>query len=257
MSRTTSLVTSYLQTLIFGALAIRCISAWLREKDRRSGHLAWAAGLFGISTLMSAITTTFINQQAGEVAPRWEGTVSSIVLYLAVYSFLLFLSDFIPYPRWIHGLLIAVTTTGIVFSVIEKPALKINFISKTNCPFQNIPGVHNPVEYKTYIVAVLAYIGVAFGILAIAFLIYGTRSAGLARFRMLSIGSGFLLLCGLIGLLPLVIFGNPCAGAPKAILNVVTYVALVTAPLLLVGFAPPKFIRNMFHETGMPTGAMS
>ena len=254
MSRTTSLVTSYLQAGIFGILAVRCVAAWLREKDRRSGHLAWAAGLFATSTLMSAITTTFINAQKNEVTPRWEQTLSSIVLYLAIYAFLLFLADFIAYPRWIHGLLIGVTSAGIVFSIIEKPALKINFKSLKNCPFENIPGVHNPVGYKSYIVGVLAYIGIAFGVLAIAFLIYGARTGGLARFRMLSIGSGFLLLCGLVGLLPLVIFGNPCAGAPKTILNVVTYVALVAAPLLLVGFAPPKFIRERFREGSVPTG---
>ena len=253
MSRNTQLLTSYLQAAIFGVLGVRCYLSWLRERDRRSAHLAWAAGLFGANSLMSAITTTFINAQMNEVAPRWEQILSSILLYSAVYGFLLFLSDFIPYPKWTHGALIAITGAGILFSFLEKPALKINFKSATSCPFENIPGVSNPIPYKTYIFIVLGYLGLAFGVLAVAFLVYGTRTAGLARFRMTSIGGGFLLLCGVIGILPVIIFGNPCSGAPKTLLNVLTYVALVSAPLLLVGFAPPKFVRDRFSEPGVPT----
>jgi hypothetical protein len=249
MSRSTQLLTSYLQALIFGVLGVRCYMGWLRERDKRSAHLAWAAGLFGLNSLVSAITNTFINSQMNEVAPRWEQIFSSILLYLAIYGFLLFLSDFIPYPRWIHGALIAITATGVVFSFIEKPALKVNFKSPTSCPFEDIPGISNPIPYKTYIFIVLGYLGVAFGVLAVAFLLYGVRSAGLARFRMSSIGAGFLLLCGVIGVIPYIIFGNPCAGTPKTLLNVLTYAALVSAPLLLVGFAPPEFIRRRFTSS--------
>jgi hypothetical protein len=246
MSRSTSLLTSYLQALIFAVLGIRCYLSWRRQRDKRSAHLAWAAGFFGSNSLLSALTTTFIDSTKNEVAPRWEQIVSGILIYLAIYGFLLFLSDFIPYPKWIHGVLVAVTGAGIVFSFLEKPALRVNFKSPTNCPFQNIPGVDNPVPYKTYIYVVLGYLGIAFGVLAVAFLLYGARSAGLARFRMLSIGSGFLLLCGVIGLVPVILFGNPCAGTPKTILNVITYVALISAPLLLIGFAPPRMIRERF-----------
>jgi len=254
MSRTTSLVTSYLQAVIFGIVAVRCYMAWLRDKDSRSGHLAVATGAFGASSLLGAITTTFINAQKNEVAPRWEGIVSSILIYLAIYAFLLFLSDFIPYPRWVHALLVVITATGVVFSIIEKPALKLNFINTKNCPFEDIPGIKNPIAYKTYIIIVLTYLALAFGVLAVAFLIYAARTGGIARFRMLSIGFGFALLCGLIGLLPRILFGNPCNGTAKTILTAVTYGALVAAPLLLIGFAPPKFIRARFAE---PTSVQS
>lgn len=246
MSRSTQLLTSYLQAVVFATLGIRCYLSWRSQRDKRSAHLAWAAGLFGTNSLMSAITTTFIDSTKNEVAPRWEQIVSSIVIYLAIYGFLLFLSDFIAYPKWVHGLLIAITSAGIVFAFLERPALRINFRNPKSCPFENILGIDNPIPYKTYIFIVLGYLGLAFGVLAIAFLVYGARSAGLARFRMLSIGSGFLLLCAVIGLIPLILFGNPCAGTPKAILNVITYVALVSAPLLLLGFSPPKFVRDRF-----------
>lgn len=255
MSRSTQLLTSYLQAIIFATLGIRCYMSWRRQRDGRSAHLAWAAGLFGTNSLMSAITTTLIDATKNEVSPRWEQIVSGILIYLAIYGFLLFLSDFIPYPRWIHGLLIAITSAGIVFTFLEKPALRVNFRSPKSCPFENIPGVQNPIPYKTYIFIVLGYLGLAFGVLALAFIAYGVRSAALARFRMLSIGSGFLLLCAVIGLIPLLLFGNPCSGTPKTILNIVTYVALISAPLLLLGFAPPRWVRERFQEPGVPTGA--
>lgn len=252
MSRATSLITSYLQAFIFGLLALRCILAWLRERDNRSGHLAAAAGLFALSSLMGALTTTFIDQTKLEVVPRWEQVASSIVLFVSIYFFLVFLSDFVRFPRWVHGLVIVITLIAIAFSFIERPDLKLNL--KT-FQLEKITGVDNPISYKVYIGYVLLYLAVAFGVLAVAFLVYGFRSDGLARFRMISIGSGFLVFCIVIGLLPRILFGDPSATTVKTLLNILTYVALAVGPLLLVGFAPPKFIRDRFPESSARLGA--
>jgi hypothetical protein len=250
MSRNTTLVTSYLQALIFAVLAVRCIASWLRDRDLRSAHLALAAGLFASSSLMGAVTNTFIDATKAEVTPRWETIASTVILFLSIYAFLLFLSDFVRYPAFVHVVIIAVTVVSIVFAFIERPDLKLNF--KT-FQLEKIPGIHNPLAYKTYIGVVLAYLAIAFGVLALAFLTYGFRTGGLARFRMVCIGSGFLLFCIVIGLLPRLLFGDPTAHTIKTLLNVLTYVALVTGPLLLLGFAPPKFVRDRFPE-GAPSG---
>jgi hypothetical protein len=244
--RTSTLITSYLQAFIFVALGLRCIAAWLKDRDKRSAHLASAAGLFGISSLLGAITSTIYDATKGETAPRWEQILSGIILYLSIYFFLRFLSDFIAFPAWVHVILIVLTGVNIVFAAIERPDLKLD--TKT---FQivSIPGVHNPIGYRAYIGYVLLYLALAFGVLAIAFLVYGFRSAALARFRMLCIGGGFLLFCIVIGLLPRLLFGDPSAQTIKTLLNALRYVALATGPLLFVGFAPPGFVRRLFPET--------
>lgn len=243
--RTSTLITSYIQAAIFAALALRCYRAWARERERRSFHLTWAAGLFAVSSLLGAITNTLFDATKGQSAPRWEGIVSSIITFLAIYGFLVFLSDFIRFPRWVHGLLIAATGLNIAMAVVERPDLRFDARTFQIVP---IPGVHNPVAYRTYIGYVLVYFAVALGVLAVAFLAYALKTSGLARMRMLLIGGGFALLCVVIGLLPRLLFGHPSAQTIRNLLNVLEYVALVSGPLLLVGFAPPRLLRERFQR---------
>jgi len=242
--RTSALVTSYIQAAIFVALGMSCVATWSRQRDRRSAHLAFAAGLFGTSSLLGAITSTIYDSTKGESAPRWETILSSIIIFLSIYFFLLFLSDFIPFPRTVHVLIIVATLVNIVLAFIIRPDIRFD-PKKGIVP---ISGVHNPFSYKAYLGYVLVYLAIAFGVLAVAFLVYGFRSAGLARFRMLTIGTGFLLLCVVIGLIPRLLFGNPTAETIRHLSTVVQYVALVSAPLLYVGFAPPAFVRSRFPE---------
>ncbi len=248
--RTSSLVTGYIQAVIFTALGIRCVLGWIRERDTRSAHLAWAAGLYGVSSLISAASTTFYNQQAmpPETPPRALNIASSIVLYLAIYGFLLFLSDFIKFHPAIHVLIGLTTIASIVFAIIERPDL--TFDPKKG--IVKIPGIHNPIEFRSYIGYALVYLAIAFGVLAFSFLVYGFRAKGVARFRMLSIGAGFFLFFVLIGLLPRLLFGNPSAETINTLLNVLRWVALAIAPLLFVGFSPPQFIKDIYGPVGAP-----
>jgi hypothetical protein len=248
--RTSGLITSYLQAVIFGALGIRCINSWLRERDARSGHLALAAGLFGAQSLISAVQNTIYNTSAipPEIPPRWIGIVTSILLFIAVYAFLLFLFDFVSLPSglsvFMNGFLLLATTFNVVLSIVERPDLRFD----PQRGIVDIPGVHNWISYRGYISYVLIYLAIAFGVLAISFLVYGSRTSGLARFRMLSIGSGFFLFFVVIGLLPRLLFGNPSAQEIKNLINILQYVALLVAPLLFIGFSPPGFIKRRFPE---------
>ncbi|HEU5001359.1 MAG TPA: hypothetical protein VFW71_01080 [Actinomycetota bacterium] len=243
--RTSTLATSYIQAVIFGALAGRCLLGWFRERDRRSAHLAWAAGLFGVTSLLGAITSTIYDSTKGQTAPRWETIIAGAMMYLAIYAFLLFLADFIRFPRWVRAFFLAATGVNVVLAFIERPDLR--FDGRTS-QIVSIPGIHNPINYRTYLGYILAYLAVSLGLLTVAFLAYAFRTAGLARLRMLLIGSGFLLLCVVVGLLPRLLFGHPSAQTISHLLTVLQYVALVAGPLLLVGFAPPTFLKNLFRR---------
>ena len=94
--------------------------------------------------------------------------------------------------------------------------------------------------------AVLAYYAVVLGILWIAFFINGLRLEGLARLRMLLIAGGFLMLFVAIGLIPRILFGKPDTGTNKAIITTVEYLAIISAPLLLVGFSPPRWLSARY-----------
>lgn len=242
--RNSQLFTSYLQATFFFALGLRAVSRWTKTHDAAQSHMALATGLFGLSSLISALNTTFFDTTAGELVPRWISVTSGIITYLSIYAFLLFLSNFIHYPRWVHALSLVATAAFIVLSIIERP----DRIFDPNKGVVPIPGVSNPIPYLTYVGYAIAYLAVAFGALWVAFAIYGFRVRGLARFRMLSIAGGFFLLFVVIGLLPRLLFGNPSSSTITSLLSVVRYVALGSAPLLLIGFTPPRFVTNRFTE---------
>lgn len=233
--------TTYLQAFVFAALGLRCVAGYREHRDKRSADLAWAAGLFGLSSLISAVTSTIWDQAQLETPPRIFSIVSSTIIFLSIYAFLRFLSDFIAFPKWIHALVILATATNIVLAVIERPDLRFD----PQKGIVAIPGVDNPISYRAYIGYVLIYLAIAFGLLALAFAVYGFRNSGLARFRMVTIASGFFLIFVVIGLLPRLLFGNPSAETIRTISNIVRYVALFSAPLLYVGFVPPGWVRRM------------
>jgi hypothetical protein len=165
-------------------------------------------------------------------------------MFVAVFEFLQLLGDFITYPKWAHAISPIALGVNVVLAIIERPDLRFD----PERGLVDIPGVSNPISYRVYIGYVLAYLAVAFGVLAFAFLAYGLRTHALARFRMLTIGGGFLLFFVVIGLLPRLLYGDPTAESIKDMLNVLQYAALAVGPLLLLGFAPPHVIRARFSS---------
>jgi hypothetical protein len=233
MRNNTQLITSYTQTALFLLLAARCIFTWSRAKDRRSAHLAVATSLYSINSLISAINTT-IYKPIVEQPPRWESILSSFILYAAVYAFLLFLADFVQFPNWLKWLAAASTVVNMLLSIFIHAEVKI-------------VGGRLVITHRTYVLYVLAYLAVAFGILGFTFLFYGMRVHGLARFRLASIGTAFTILFVLIGLLPLLLFENPTTKQLSTLTTYFSWIGLATAPMLFVGFATPRWISKIFE----------
>lgn len=239
--RTNTLVTAYIQATLFLGVGIRSVMGWLQTRDKRSAHLAIATGLFGINSMMSAISTTIWDTAMNEQPPRAWSVITTIIIFTSAYSFLLFLSDFIRFPVALKALVVVATAFSVVMAFIERPDFRFDPRTFKLVP---IPGVHNPISYHAWVWYLIIYLAVVFGVLGLAFLVYGFRVQGLARLRMISIGSGFTLLFIVIGLLPLLIFGNFGRTAATSLFNVVRYLALASAPLLFIGFAPPKTIAR-------------
>ena len=241
--RTTQLITQYIQALLFAAIGLRTVRGWLRTRDRKQAHLAVATVLFAANSLIGAINTTLYNSALGQQPPRLDSIISGAVLLSSVFAFILFLTDFIPTPRWLVSTAAAITVIVIVGNAIERPDLRFD----PTKGIVHIAGVHNFIGYRTWIGFLLGVLVVAFGILWLAFFVFGLRVHGLARFRMMSIAGGFFLLFVVIGLLPRLLFGNPSAKTIRDLVNVLSYVALGTAPLLFLGFAPPKWVTRRFN----------
>ena len=243
--RTTALVTGYISTAFFLALGIRCANSWSQQRDKTSAHLAIATGLFGLSQLISVISTTVYDQAKLETPPTWLTIVSSIIGLLAIYGFLVFLGDFVDFPKAIRAIFALVALTSVVFAIIERPDIRFD-ITKG---LVKIPGIHNPIDYKTYIGVLLIYYAIILGILWISFFVNALRVSGLARARMGLISGGFFLLFVVVGLLPRLIFGSIDPKTLSNILQVAEYISIVSAPLLFLGFSPPRWLANRFQSS--------
>ena len=233
---------AYLSAAVFALVALRVVLRWRNSRDPQQAHLAWATGLFALSQTISAVSSTLYEAAKLEMAPRWIGIVSSSVTWFAILAFLLFLSDFIHFPKWIMGAVVATTLILLVLSTIERPEFRFD----PEKGLVDIPNVHNVLSYETFIWIAVGYLALAFGALWVSFALYGLRVHGLARFRMLSIGGGFFLIFLVIGLIPLLLFASPGSEAIQDLLRVFRYMVLASAPLLLLGFAPPGWITRRF-----------
>src|SRR6266571_3955549 len=97
--RTTQLVTGYVSAAFFLLLGIRCAVNWARQRDKTSGHLAIATGLYGLASVINVISTAVYDSTKLQTPPAWLSIVSSIISFLAIYGFLIFLGDFVNFPR--------------------------------------------------------------------------------------------------------------------------------------------------------------
>ena len=242
---TEQFIIQYTQTALFLLLGVRAYLSWARTHDDRARYLALATGIFALNSLIGAVNATIFQASKDEVVPDWDRIITSTLTYLYVYFFFRFLAEFVHFPKWVEALFGLATLGGIVLGGIEKPDFRFD----PEVGLVPIPGVDNPIDYRTYVGYVLLYLALAFGLMFITFLVFGVRGRGLARFRMLMISSGFFLLFVVIGLLPRLIFGDLSAKTIHDLLAVVRYIALASAPLLLIGFAPPKWISSRFNGT--------
>src|SRR5262249_23114621 len=145
--RNSQLTTSYIQAIVFVALGVRVTMGWMRDRDTRSAHLAVAGVLFGLQSLLSAISGTVWDATKLETPPHALSVFTSILLFVAVFEFLQLLGDFITYPRWAHLLSPLALAVNVVFALIERPDIRFD-PKKGIVP---IAGVHNPISYKVYI----------------------------------------------------------------------------------------------------------
>jgi hypothetical protein len=242
--RTQQLITSYIQATLFFVLGIRAVIGWIRRRDSASAHLAWATGLFGISSLIGAISGTIYDATKGQTAPVWLTIISTALIYLAIYGFLVFLGDFLPFNRVIRELFRIATIVGITFAVIMRPAFKFKPPAALVC----VRGPHDPLPCRAYVGGILVYFALVFAILWVSFIINAFRVRGLARFRMVSIAGGFFLLFVAIGLIPRLLFGKIPSQTAQDLSTTVGYIALASAPLLLFGFTPPTWLNKAFGQ---------
>ena len=208
--------------LAFALLAIRTILSWVRNPDRRHGHLAVAIGSLSVLILIS---TAFGSPGIlGQLA-----TDLGVVLFLASgYGLLMFRDSFVPFRPGTTRLITAgIVTVGLLAILVGLPA--------------NTESPHTTLQT----LVVVAIIGVwAYCILEpiVTFWQASRARPAVEKARLRSISIGYA------GLLFVIIFGT-VAGSVSSVLSVaLSVVALAIVPVLYVAFFPPAWLRRIWRQ---------
>src|SRR6266581_1062898 len=208
--------------LAFSILAIRTIVSWVRQPDRRHGHLALALASLAILILLAP--------GLGGAGPAAQAlTDLGIVLFLVSgYGLLMFRDSFVPLGTWPRRLITgAIVAAGVAGMALRLPS--------------NPDSPHTPLQT----LELVAIVGLwAFCILEpiVTFWLAarGRPAVEKARLRAISIGYAGLFAVVIVGLL---------ASALNARVSVVIDIlALATVPVLYVAFFPPAWLRRIWRQ---------
>ena len=214
-------VLGYVQTALYLALGVAAINAWVR---RRGPARAWLAGTFGVLSLVTLLGLVLPEENEPRSIGDWVGRSLLVLIVLFPYFLFRFAASFRTRPRWLEGIALALTV-----------ALSISayFFDKL------------PQEGDSW--------GPGFTVWVTAFLVQWVALSAIVAFELWRSGRGQptvsrrrmrLLSFGSMGLaLALVLAGAAGSGGGGTVTSlVVQLLALASAPLFLLGFAPPRFL---------------
>ena len=211
----------YVQTTLYLALGVVAIYSWVR---RRGAARAWLAGTFGVLSLVTLLGLVLPENPEPRSLGDWVGRSVLVLIVLFPYFLFRFAASFRTRPTWVEALALAVTVTlGVTIYV-----------------FDQLPG-----EGESW--------GSGFGVWIVAFLVQWVSLSAIVAFELWRSGRGQptvsrrrmrVLSFGSMGLaLALVLAGAAGSGGGSTATQLaVQLLALASAPLFLVGFAPPRFL---------------
>src|SRR5438477_2412733 len=208
--------------LAFSILAIRTVVSWVRQPDRRHGHLALALASLAILILLAPAL--------GGRGPGAQAlTDVAIVLFLVSgYGLLMFRNTFVPLGTWLSRLI----TTAMVVVGLAGIALQLP---------SNPESTHTPLQT----LELVAIVGLwAFCILEPIATFWlaarGRPAVEMARLRAISIGYAALV--------TVVVLGTLAGSLNDAVSLVIDLLALAIVPILYVAFFPPVWLRRIWRQ---------
>lgn len=202
----------------FSILAIRTVLGWIRQPDRRHGHLALALGSLALLILIAPVL--------GRAQIMTD--IGVVLFLLSGYGLVMFRDSFLPLGRTLHRVITAaIVIAGLLGIVSPLPA--------------DPEGPHSPLQSLalTAILAVWIFCIVE-PIARFAWAARGRPAVERGRLWALSLGYAGLLIVVMIG---------ASGGALKPGLSLfVDLLALAIVPLLYVAFFPPALLRRFWRQ---------
>jgi len=202
----------------FSILAIRTALQWVRQPDRRHGHLALALGSLALLILISPVL--------GDAQVLTDLGVA--LFLLSGYGLVMFRDSFLPLGQTLHRVIAAaIVIAGLLGIVSQLPA--------------DPEAPHSPLQ-SLALVTIL-------GVWAFCIVEPIARFAWAARGRpAVERGRLWALSLGYAGLLIVVMIGSAGGQLQPVTTFFVDLLALAIVPLLYVAFFPPGMLRRFWRQ---------
>jgi signal transduction histidine kinase len=214
-----------IELVAFVALALVSIREWRRRRGEAAG---WVAATFGIVGGVLLVGRFLPRTAGGEVAWFWPTKVLLALLLLFPYFLYRFMASLRPPRPWLTHL--APTLTGMVVGL----TLALPYFPKPP---------NRPAWFELYVVALVAQWTFLSVSVAVGLWKGGRDEPVMAqrRLRMLAFGSAGLALI-------MVISGATPADRAHPLTIATQILALSSAVLFYLGFAPPKILRQAWRQ---------
>jgi signal transduction histidine kinase/ActR/RegA family two-component response regulator len=228
-------VLQILQPFAYGGVFVVALVQWWR---RRGSASSWLVATFGVLAAVF-VAGQALPEDTGDPAVQWAARILIAVLVLFPYFLYRFTTSLLRPIAWVN-----VTGTALTASIAVVAFVLPRFPG---------PDEPTPVWLDVYLAALLVQWVFLSGTVAIRLWRAGRGQPTLARRRMrtLSLGASGLALALVVG-------GGFSEGTVTDV--VVQVLVLVAAPLMLIGFAPPRILRLSWRrkeDAALRAAAMS
>ena len=212
-----------LQPFVYGGLFLVALIQWRRRPGSAS---AWLVATFGVLAAV-VVAGQLLPESSEGVAVEWATRALLATLVLFPYLLYRFTTSLVRPIRWVNVAGTVLTASLSIIAFILPPF-----------PEQGEP---TPIWLDVYVVVLLVQWVFLSGAVAVRLWRAGKAQPTVARRRMRTMSIGAMGLA-----LALVLGGNLSAGGATDV--VVQLLVLLAAPLMLIGFAPPRMLRAAWRQ---------
>lgn len=209
-----------IQPGVFVALALLALRRWRSRPDQRAGWLAATFSVLGVVVLAGLV----LPRHSDSDVVAWARKLLIPLLVLFPYFLYRFMASFGGTPRWLDRAAIALTAAA---------ALGV-------LPFDRLPETGEPrsASFEAYLLLIVFQWALLSGVVGVRLWRAGANQPTVARRRMRTLSLGSLGLA-----LALVVAGaGPATDEASVQQVIVQFLALLSAPLFLLGAAPPGIV---------------
>lgn len=212
-----------LQPIVYGGLFLVALVHW----RRRPGHAsAWLVATFGVLGAV-VVAGQFLPQDSTDPALQWAAKTLIATLVLFPYFLYRFTISLLRPIRWVNVVGSVLTACIVIFAFLLPPF-----------PAQDAP---TPLWLDVFLITLLTQWVFLSAVVAVRLWRAGKGQPTVARRRMrtLSLGASGLALA--------LVVGGEFSGSGIAEVLVQSLV-LAAAPLMMIGFAPPRVVRTTWRR---------